>query len=227
MEWAWWVVIALAALAGELATLGLFLACFAVAGFLTAALSFLIPLAAQIGLFAIVSLLLLLVVRPVALRVLPVSTQPGGGPELGPSDDVGTVTERVERGRGQIRVGAGEFWSARPIAPDLVLLPGQDAEIVGMDGLTALVRPVGGRPELTVASAEDAFGLSPRELEVVRYICEGLTNAEIAERLVVSPRTVHHHVSHILAKMNADNRAEVVRLAMERHLVQAASPEDD
>lgn len=224
MVWAWWVVIALAALAGELATLGLFLACFAVAGFLVAALSFVVSVPVQVVVFAVVSLLLLLVVRPLALRVLPVSSASASDPGFGPSEEVGTVTERVERGRGQIRVGAGEFWSARPLQPDVVLLPGQDVEIVGMEGLTALVRPVGTRSQLTLDPADDPYGLSARELEVVGLICEGLTNAEIAERLVVSPRTVHHHVSHILTKMNADNRAEVVRIAMGSGLVRGGPP---
>jgi two-component system response regulator NreC len=47
-------------------------------------------------------------------------------------------------------------------------------------------------------------------------MAEGLSNGDIAERLVVSPRTVDHHVSHILDKMNAANRTEAVRLALDR-----------
>src|SRR5947209_13013695 len=150
MSWAWWVVIGLAALAGELATLGLFLACFAVAGFVAAALSFVAPVPVQVAAFALVSLLLLLVVRPLALTVLPVSSESTADPSVGPSEEVGTVTEQIERGRGQIRVGAGEFWSARPADPAAVILPGQEVEIVGMEGLTALVQPAPREKQLLV-----------------------------------------------------------------------------
>ena len=46
-------------------------------------------------------------------------------------------------------------------------------------------------------------GLTARQLEVLALLVEGLTNAEIAERLVVSPRTAEHHVAAVLAKLGA------------------------
>ena len=55
--------------------------------------------------------------------------------------------------------------------------------------------------------------LSDRELEVLRMIALGLTNAEIGERLYVSVRTVETHRSHIHEKLNVRNRAELVRRA--------------
>ncbi|MFP5318189.1 MAG: response regulator [Acidimicrobiia bacterium] len=55
--------------------------------------------------------------------------------------------------------------------------------------------------------------LSERELEVLRLVALGMTNAEIAERLFVSVRTVETHRAHIHQKLNVRSRAELVRLA--------------
>ena len=67
--------------------------------------------------------------------------------------------------------------------------------------------------------------LSDRELEVLRMMAFGLTNAEIGERLYVSVRTVESHRSHIHQKLNVRNRAELVRRAKEAGLLDdEASP---
>ena len=55
-------------------------------------------------------------------------------------------------------------------------------------------------------------GLTSREAEVLEVLREGLTNAEIAQRLFLSPRTVDHHVSAILAKLGVTTRAEAVAI---------------
>lgn len=55
--------------------------------------------------------------------------------------------------------------------------------------------------------------LSAREMEVLALIRDGARNADIAERLVLSPKTVDHHVSAILRKLNVRNRDEAVRVA--------------
>jgi DNA-binding NarL/FixJ family response regulator len=61
--------------------------------------------------------------------------------------------------------------------------------------------------------------LTPRELEVLELISQGLQNSEIAERLFVTERTVKFHVSSILAKLGADNRTEAVSLAARQGLI--------
>ncbi len=63
------------------------------------------------------------------------------------------------------------------------------------------------------------FDLTPRELEVLALIVEGLNNTEIAKRLVVSRSTVKFHVSSILSKLGVSSRTEAVALAVQHHLV--------
>jgi DNA-binding CsgD family transcriptional regulator len=62
-------------------------------------------------------------------------------------------------------------------------------------------------------------GLTARQLEVLVLLAEGLTNAEIAERLVVSPRTVEHHVAAVLTKLDAPTRRDAARRASELGLL--------
>jgi DNA-binding NarL/FixJ family response regulator len=62
--------------------------------------------------------------------------------------------------------------------------------------------------------------LTPREIEVLQLIAEGLTNTEIAERLVVSAATVKSHVNHIFAKIGARDRAQAVVYAYANGLAQ-------
>jgi NarL family two-component system response regulator LiaR len=61
--------------------------------------------------------------------------------------------------------------------------------------------------------------LTPREREVLALMVEGLTNPGIAERLTVSRSTAKAHVSNILSKLGASNRAEAISLALQHRLV--------
>lgn len=71
--------------------------------------------------------------------------------------------------------------------------------------------------ENPTAQAEDV--LSNREREVLTLTAEGMTSREIAQRLVISPKTVDRHRENIMAKLNLHSRAELVRYAIERGLL--------
>lgn len=58
-------------------------------------------------------------------------------------------------------------------------------------------------------------GLSQREQEVLKFLARGLTTSEIADKLVITKNTVKTHVRHILEKLDASNRPEAVRKAIE------------
>ncbi|MBW4473371.1 MAG: response regulator transcription factor [Stenomitos rutilans HA7619-LM2] len=70
-----------------------------------------------------------------------------------------------------------------------------------------------------VAVAVAALNLTQREREVLKVLSDGHSNVQIGEHLHLSPRTVEKYVSSLLRKTDTNNRAELVRFAMEHHLV--------
>jgi DNA-binding CsgD family transcriptional regulator len=75
--------------------------------------------------------------------------------------------------------------------------------------------PRGPRP----STKQNPAGLTTRQMEVLALMAQGLGNAEIAERLFTSTRTIDHHVSTILAKLDARTRAEAVSHAFQSGLL--------
>jgi DNA-binding CsgD family transcriptional regulator len=78
--------------------------------------------------------------------------------------------------------------------------------------------PRGPRP----STHANPHGLTSRQLEILLLLAEGLHNAEIADRLSTTPKTIEHHVSAVLAKLSVRSRAEAVRMAFQLGLAPQA-----
>ena len=133
-----WILLALIFAAGEIMTLGFFLAPFAAGALLGAA-------ADLAGAGAIVSVLIFLIssglffglLRPVARRHMrtPAQLRTGTAALVGKT---ATVTERIDVGSGAVKL-EGEIWTARPYDPDEVIETGSRVHVIEIKGATALV----------------------------------------------------------------------------------------
>jgi DNA-binding CsgD family transcriptional regulator len=126
---------------------------------------------------------------------------------------------------------AASFWDERGIPYDRAVALSQGSNeskieaLAIFDGLGATPVASRLRAELTAAGVpavprgptratrENPFGLTPRQMDVLKLIAENMTNADIADMLFVSNRTVDHHVSAILGKLGAGTRSEAVAAA--------------
>jgi DNA-binding NarL/FixJ family response regulator len=125
---------------------------------------------------------------------------------------------------------AAEMWSAIgcPYERALALAHGNPAdqlealemlETLGATAVAAKLRKAMRDEGLSVPRGKGrvtrghAAGLTARQTEVLQLLDEGLSNTEIADRLFVSPRTVEHHVSAILAKLDSSTREQAVTFA--------------
>ncbi len=68
-------------------------------------------------------------------------------------------------------------------------------------------------------AAAHPTGLTAREVEVLRLLAQGLTDGQVAEQLVISPRTVNWHLTSIYSKLGVSSRCAATRYAMEQHQV--------
>ena len=74
-------------------------------------------------------------------------------------------------------------------------------------------------PFLPDSSKREALGITPRELEILELIAQGLSNREIADRLFVSENTVKTHSSRVFDKLGAKRRTQAVQLGKELRII--------
>jgi DNA-binding NarL/FixJ family response regulator len=121
-----------------------------------------------------------------------------------------------------IRAGASGFL-LKDVEPeelvDAIRVVAAGNALLGATVMTRLLERFGQAPAAKAPSLE---GLTERELEILRLVAEGLTNAEIAERLVVSETTVKTHVSSVLRKLNVRDRVQAVIAAYDAGVVRPA-----
>jgi DNA-binding CsgD family transcriptional regulator len=122
---------------------------------------------------------------------------------------------KCERAAAVARVALGEWDFAAVWAAGRALAPEQAAVEAAalLAELAVAVEPT--QP----AAAGAAFGLTPREMEVLRLLVEGRSNQEIAAALFVSHRTARTHVANILAKLGLGSRTAAATYAMRHGLV--------
>ena len=73
-------------------------------------------------------------------------------------------------------------------------------------------------PDGRAAQEDSLHGLTTREVEVLDLIARGLDNQEIADRLVLSPKTVSNHITSIFGKLDVSNRAQAIVAARDAGL---------
>jgi membrane protein implicated in regulation of membrane protease activity len=136
-----WAALAALAFVGELVSVSLFLLFFsfgAVVGLLAA--MFHLPLALQAVGFVAASGLSLAILRPPLLNRLALGGGEGYSRHRGITGESAVVTEEIQAGgKGMVRVGSGEFWTARSLYPGEKIEPGTRVRVLDTDGLTALV----------------------------------------------------------------------------------------
>jgi DNA-binding CsgD family transcriptional regulator len=125
---------------------------------------------------------------------------------------------RLDVARSRLALAEALAVSSPEIAIDTARQARNELEALGdsreADMAAALLRALGAKGR---AGPRAAGLLTQREIEVLRLLGEGLTNAEIAARLFISPKTAEHHVSRIFAKLGMTKRSEAAAYAV-RHL---------
>ena len=138
--------------------------------------------------------------------------------ENSPATSVIVLTMQSEPAfvRQALRAGASGYVVKHSAAKELV-----EAIRVAIDGETYVNPKLGAKLAAESIDGGPPDDLTPREIEVLRLLAEGFMNPEIAEKLVLSVRTVETHRANIQRKTNVTTRAELITYARDHDLVEA------
>ncbi|HXW46928.1 MAG TPA: AAA family ATPase [Streptosporangiaceae bacterium] len=161
------------------------------------------------------------------------------GADAGPPGDLPEPYRMLLAGD---RTGAARWWQDRASPYEAALAVVDSRDVEELRGAVEVLRGLRARAAVAILARElrslgerhvprasrsaapaHPAGLTGREYEVLQLLAAGMRNADIAARLVVSPRTVDHHVSAVLGKLNARTRGEAIAAAMRLGLVQPES----
>jgi len=115
------------------------------------------------------------------------------------------------------RLGEQAFAIARAEGRTMTL-----EQVLGAPGRATAVTTVSAvQPATPPAKQSHTYpsGLTAREVEVLRMVAQGLSDAQVAERLIISPRTVNTHLTSIYNKLGVESRTAATRYAVDHHLV--------
>jgi predicted ATPase/class 3 adenylate cyclase/DNA-binding CsgD family transcriptional regulator len=102
------------------------------------------------------------------------------------------------------------------------IMPLEQVLVAPSSNLTAQIRTTG-KSSLSFGKRVPTYpypdGLTAREVDVLRLVAQGLTDAQVAEQLVISPRTVNKHLTTIYGKIQVSSRSAATRYAIEHHLL--------
>jgi DNA-binding CsgD family transcriptional regulator len=125
------------------------------------------------------------------------------------------MRQSYEQSRKTLRTHSGEKDFAARWAEGRALTPEQALAARG-----PVTPPVKASAPLSTRSpASYPDRLTVREIEVLRLVAQGLTNAQVAAKLVISPRTVNFHLTSVYSKLGVSSRSAATRYAIEQHLV--------
>jgi len=131
-----------------------------------------------------------------------------------PSVERAIYVERVMAARSSIgkRIFSAYWAQGRTMTPEQALAAQEKAAMPSQRSTEpALIS--------TKSTVVNPVGLTAREVEVLRWVARGLTDAQVAEQLVISPRTVTSHLSSIYNKLGVSSRSAATRFAVEQQLV--------
>jgi LuxR family maltose regulon positive regulatory protein len=129
-----------------------------------------------------------------------------------------------EAARARIELAYSLFALGRPEAAELQARDALESfQVLGAtveaDRAAALLRELETSTLIETGDTLDLAGLSQREVEVLRLVAQGLSNQEVATRLVLSKHTVHRHISNILTKLDLPSRAAAATYAAQNGLL--------